>query len=219
MDIVKRTKYKAKAFEIEFDFDAKVRDCDGQQFIFYAEAPFIPIGECIKQSIIGGIQLQSFIVDKVTLFLFMDKLKLMQHFECLNRFYLMNNGDLMNRFCAILYAKQPRSLTLLNFIFFSVAKTMNVCVKRLKFIESPLSGRDQSILMEMVGDSSHFLSKLFLNYHVEWPLTEIITAESIKNYNFIFVFFLYLHHVQAQIIANWKEMKQMNKMEQMDTML
>jgi hypothetical protein len=222
---VKRTKYKAKSFEIEFDFVTNVDllSCadDAMQFIFDWQAPFVPISECIKQSIIGGIQLQSFIVDKVSLFLFVDKLKLFEHFESLNRFYFMTNGDLMNKFCATLYAKQQSEMqcdaSLFNFIFFSVAKRLDYSndffVKRLNFIKSPLSGRDLSILMEMVGDShsdsSHFLTKLFLNYRIEWPLTEIITASAIKNYNFIFVFFLYLHYVRAS--TNHRKLERTNQ--------
>eukprot|EP01084_Bolivina_argentea_P087414 157882_1 len=76
-----KLKYKAKAFSKDFNFIDLYSDkeyngmnatkTNGAKFIYdyNMNETYIPIGECIKQSIFGGTQLQSYIVDKVTLFL------------------------------------------------------------------------------------------------------------------------------------------------------
>ena len=172
---------------------AQATETNAMTFIFLQNESFVPIQECTKQSITGCIQLQSWIVDKVTLFLFMDTLKLSNHFEALCRYYLMNNGVLMNRFCVQLYKqqssqinylqnKQDMSPSLLNLIFSSCVKDTycdnNEYVKRLKFIKSPLNDKHKVLLTDIAGkyytDYSSFLSHMFLNYEIECSLSELI---------------------------------------------
>lgn len=57
----------------------------------------------------------------------------------------------------------------------------------------------------MIGHS--FLLNIFLDYKIEWPLTEIFNQDIIKSYNHLLLFFLYLNHVRSQLLDCWIHMK------------
>eukprot|EP01083_Nonionella_stella_P067604 178916_1 len=172
-----------------------------------------PLEVIIRSGLVESVLAQCRVVDEVTLHLFRRKFRIVEHFHALKRYLLMDAGDMLDLFCGSFFDRHASSDT----VFGNSPARLNTILEEAagacgydsdSYFSLLVFRRLKSALR--IPTKYAFLHKalsavkdVYLDYNIEWPLTNVITRDSLDRYNAIFAFFMKLKKVSLEMRSLW----------------
>ncbi|XP_028414465.1 gamma-tubulin complex component 6-like [Dendronephthya gigantea] len=177
----------------EFDSDDDVDENDACNVLCL---PVI-LKRCVKEPLTTQIEM----VNSAVVRYFMDNLKLVEHFETLKKFLLMEDGEFSYSLTQQLFEKistgvTPEQLCCISSLNSIMAQSIQSSVYACRSENSSsLSFVLKSIPDIFKRNDVKVLDFIGLRYKIQWPVNIIITENCITKYNRIFAFILRLKRI------------------------
>ncbi|RZF43255.1 hypothetical protein LSTR_LSTR001516 [Laodelphax striatellus] len=167
----------------------------------------LPVHHIVEDVLVSLITERGSIASKIMVEVLMDRYKLHQHLSILLGFFTLESSHIVPIFYNALFTK-----SLVNNSIEATENSLNIlldeCVECFPGAES-MNVQLSVTIEEPDSWSDTIIDSIEIDYKVDWPLTLVITKETMKTYNSIFKFLVHikwaLHSLHKLRFADIKE--------------
>ncbi|KAL6502280.1 hypothetical protein OROHE_024708 [Orobanche hederae] len=173
----------------------------------------MPLDFVIKKCLVDEILLQYKYLSKLTINLLIEGFKLQEHLQSLRCYYFMELADWANLFIISLWHRKWH-VSELDKRIPEIQGVLELSVRRSSCEGDPNKDRlyvyqkgDEIKHLSVSAMGIHYFDFLGLGYHIDWPVSIILTSAALEIYSEIFTFLIQVKLAVFSLSDSWASLK------------